>query len=224
MYKLKFLLSREFASSLIIAMHFFGLIFMIYPPTRNFFISLTPLNLVISGLFLYYHHVIKENSFYLFIVFAAFFGFFVEVIGVHTGLIFGNYWYGKTLGIKLLGVPLLIGINWATLVITSGSIANQVIGKSKDRIKLLIKAGIGAMIMTGLDFLIEPIAIYLDFWQWENQKIPIQNYIAWFIIAFILHFIYQKTNVEKHNYIAILLLITQILFFGFYNLALIFFK
>jgi putative membrane protein len=183
-------------------------------------VSLTPLNLAVSGFLLYYHQHSQSRIFYFFLIFASLFGFFVEVIGVHTGFIFGNYWYGKTLGIKVLEVPLLIGINWATLVIASASIATQIIGKSKEFIKIVIKAGIGAAIMTSLDFLIEPIAIYLDFWQWKNNTIPLQNYIAWFITAFILHFIYQKTNIEKHNYLAMVLLVSQILFFGFYNIFL----
>ena len=43
-------------------------------------------------------------------------GFFIEVIGVKTGFIFGSYYYGAAMGIKILAVPLLIGLNWSILV------------------------------------------------------------------------------------------------------------
>jgi putative membrane protein len=38
-------------------------------------------------------------------------GFFIEAIGVNTGLIFGNYVYKTTLGWKFLETPLIIGVN-----------------------------------------------------------------------------------------------------------------
>jgi putative membrane protein len=42
-------------------------------------------------------------------------GFFIEAIGVNTGLIFGNYVYKTTLGWKFLETPLIIGVNWILL-------------------------------------------------------------------------------------------------------------
>ena len=53
-------------------------------------------------------------------------GFVVEVVGVQTGLIFGSYSYGATLGVKLFDTPLLIGLNWIFVSYSSYSIACQV--------------------------------------------------------------------------------------------------
>jgi hypothetical protein len=36
----------------------------------------------------------------------------LEVLGVHTGIVFGEYVYGRGLGAPVLGVPPLIGFNW----------------------------------------------------------------------------------------------------------------
>ena len=44
--------------------------------------------------------------------FTMFLGFAVEVIGVATGLLFGDYSYGTGLGPKVLDVPLLMGVLW----------------------------------------------------------------------------------------------------------------
>ena len=49
-------------------------------------------------------------------------GFSAELIGVHSGMLFGNYSYGNNLGLKLAEVPLIIGINWGVLAVTSASI------------------------------------------------------------------------------------------------------
>jgi putative membrane protein len=222
---LRLLQSLGFAKYLIISMHFFGLVFMLWQPTKDFFVNLTPINLLVSGILLAYHHNKKTPYFYGFFICIAIIGFTVEVLGVKTGVIFGEYWYGKTLGIKLLEVPLLIGLNWAVLVVATANLAEQVVDKRDTDVNThtytyvkVRKSIIGATFMTGLDYLIEPIAMYLDFWQWQNNSIPLQNYIAWFVIAFCLHFIYQQTTINKRNHVAITLLIAQILFFGVYNL------
>ena len=46
-----------------------------------------------------------------------FLGFGVEVIGVETGLLFGDYEYGSGLGPKVLKVPMLMGVLWWILLL-----------------------------------------------------------------------------------------------------------
>ena len=43
--------------------------------------------------------------------------YLTEVIGVKTGLIFGEYSYGNVLGIKLFDVPIIIGLNWVFVIL-----------------------------------------------------------------------------------------------------------
>ena len=43
--------------------------------------------------------------------------FALEVVGAATGLIFGPYTYGRTLGPQLFGVPLLIAFNWLIVIL-----------------------------------------------------------------------------------------------------------
>jgi uncharacterized membrane protein len=50
-----------------------------------------------------------------------------------------------------------------------------------------------ALLMVALDVLIEPVAVALDFWQWENAVIPIQNFVMWFANGF-----YYSTNSSKN--------------------------
>lgn len=221
-----FLLSFKFCLYLLLSMHFFGLLFMQFGATKDFFLALTPLNLILSGFFLFYHHQQKNNYFWLAIFFFFVSGFGIEVLGVQTGLIFGNYWYGKSLGLKLWEVPILIGLNWAVLVVATATSTEKLFALQPTilptQIRKFLKAGTGAAQMTLLDMLIEPIAMHLDFWQWQNNIIPLQNYIAWFLVAFVLHLVYQQTNIDKNNSLAVYLLAAQALFFGGFSILLAF--
>ena len=65
-----------------------------------------------------------------------------------------------------------------------------------------------------LDWLIEPVAVKYDFWQWTNTVVPMQNYIAWFIISALLLFIFNKFEFQKNNKLAQALYIIQLVFFA----------
>ncbi len=134
-------------------------------------------------------------------------GYWVEVLGVHTSFIFGSYRYGPTLGIKLWEVPVIIGLNWFMLVYATGSISNRL------PLSLFGKAATGALLMVFLDFFIEPFAISRHLWQWHNNTIPLQNYLAWFIIAFLLNVLYHRLPFTKANLFAKYLYLIQLGFF-----------
>jgi uncharacterized membrane protein len=174
------------------------------------FLKLTPLNLVITTAAVLWLHPTWNMKWWMSSLFIFFAGFFIEVIGVKTGRIFGVYWYGSTLGCKYLEVPVIIGVNWFLLV--------YLIHVSLQKIKsVVLFAAVAAGVMTLLDYLIEPVAIRLDFWHWQNEYIPLQNFVAWYVISFFLFFFYRTVNKFTHNPIAILVLIIQFLFFALLN-------
>ncbi len=197
---------------LLLAMHTAGVIGLSIPSSRELFQTLTPFNLLASAAIVLHFQKDKTSSYFVFIGVAALVGYAVEVIGVSTGQLFGNYQYGETLGIQVLDVPLVIGVNWVLLVYLSGCFASY-FSKS-----VVVRALLGAAVMTMLDVLIEPVAVQFDFWQWEFGEIPMQNYLAWFIVAFILHLFFQKLGFQKNNLVAVRLLYIQALFFGALNL------
>lgn len=104
---------------------------------------------------------------------------FLEILGVHTGLVFGSYLYGETLGLALLGVPLVIGFNWVLVVLGAVLLANGWFANL-----YLASLAAGALCVF-FDFILEPVAIspVFDYWQWAGGDIPLQNYAAWFVIA-----------------------------------------
>ena len=133
---------------------------------------------------------------------------------MHTGFPFGNYSYGPVLGFQLFEVPLLIGVNWLLLVYVCGEIFHNRIKND------FLAAGLGSLLMVLLDVLIEPVAVKLDFWSWENEVIPLSNFIGWFGIAFIILLIYRKLTFDKSNVLSLYLLINLAIFFLLLNLLL----
>ena len=71
--------------------------------------------------------------------------------------------------------------------------------------------------MVTLDFLIEPVAIELGFWQWHADKIPFENYVAWFILATIFSRLTAAGNAR--NKLSSWVIITLTLFFATLNIV-----
>ena len=151
----------------------------------------------------------KEKRFYFFVAFCFFIGMTAEIIGVQTGLLFGDYFYGPNLGFKVFGVPLIIGLNWIILLICSASFFTKIKSRS---IRVFVSAGL----MVVMDYLMEPVAVELNFWTWKGD-IPIYNFICWFILSLLLHFIYDILNLNAPNKYARFLFCILALFFVILN-------
>ena len=67
--------------------------------------------------------------------------------------------------------------------------------------------------MLFFDWLMEPVAVKLGYWQWINGEIPFFNYVSWFIISIILLSVFQHSKFSKHNKFAVNLLLIQLMFF-----------
>ena len=201
---------------LVILMYLAGTIGLLIPYTQPYFKLASPLNLWVSLILLISFHEDLNKTFIFTAIFIFLTGFLVEVAGVHTGIIFGKYWYGHTLGTQLFDVPLVIGANWLLLVYCSSISVKMLFSNIKHKsffTSIFIQSTIAAMLMVGLDYLIEPVAISLDFWHWQFDKIPTQNYQAWFLLSFILIYFFLNAKFSKTNPLALLVLFLQFLFF-----------
>jgi|TARA_R110000737_G_scaffold233265_1_gene246558 uncharacterized membrane protein len=180
---------------------------------REYIVPLSSAHLFLTFLVLYFSRFGKKDLFLLYAFLLFFCGLLVEIVGTETGLLFGNYHYGDTLGGKIFGVPVIIGVNWATMVICSSTLVYKL------NVKIWTKVFLAAFLMTSLDFLIEPVAMKLDFWQWENDSIPIFNYVCWFTISLPMHFFYIKWNLVENNKLPKAVYIMMLLFFIVLNLV-----
>ena len=191
--------------------HLSGLLGLLYID-KNLFASLTPLNLFISTTLLFINQT-NTTKMKFFIVFAIFFvGMIAEILGVQYGLIFGNYEYGNNLGLKLLGVPILIGFNWVVLTVICGSISHKIFKKSK-----ILAVIFGVVLMLIVDLTLEPIAPALDYWEFSGSKAPLQNYIGWGITSLITQTLYQYFYKNKEFVFSFNLFVAQFLFFLGFN-------
>ena len=195
------------ALAVLVIFHCVGLWGLLWSGDPEYFQQLTPMNLLLTNALLFGFHRHWNLAFVLFaaVVFAI--GFLSEVVGVHTGLLFGDYSYGAALGTKLWEVPLLIGLNWLMLVYTTGHISNYT------RLHWLAKALVGAGLMVLLDYFIEPVAMRYDFWNWQGSHIPASNFIGWFGVALLLQLYFQRANIFKQNRLAPYVYLVQLLFF-----------
>lgn len=195
--------------AIIVIFHGVGLVGL-YSGSRDYFLELSPLNLLISISCLVLSLGFSPRL-VVDILLVGMIGFAVEWIGVHTGWLFGDYTYGENLGWKWMEIPLIISINWVML--SFSSIACILHLKIPD----LVKALLSALLMTVLDVLIEPVAIQSDFWSWNTGTIPFYNYVCWFLISLPVHYYLIKRKTPEQNKVTVGLFVVLVVFFGILN-------
>lgn len=193
--------------TLIALIYCVGVAGFIIPSLNPTFIWLTPINIIVAFIFAWIFHKRWEAKHVALILTIGTLGFFLEYAGVISGKIFGNYHYGKTLGQGWQGIPYLIGLNWAALVFFTSSLlagrVNNPYGASF----------LGAAMMTVYDFFLEPVAMRYDFWHWHLGIVPNQNYIAWFVAAFLFQLLLHLNTKPQRNKTAGAMYLIQLGFF-----------
>lgn len=198
----------------IVLFHLVGLAGFLIPALNPLFIALVPWHILLMFVLLMAAQQDRNIRFVLFVIIAAVAGFVVEIIGVSTGEIFGRYGYGLTLGVSFQKVPLVIGLNWAALCVCAGTLVSSAGIKN-----IFVCAAAGAAMMAGFDWLMEPVAIRYDYWEWQGQAIPVRNYLAWFLFSFLLLLLFYRMRFKKENTAALTLLASESGFFAILNLA-----
>jgi putative membrane protein len=166
---------------------------------------------LISFFFLYIQQKEKNFSFLITTLLIITTSYFVEVLGVKTGIIFGTYVYGDNLGPKILDTPPIIGLNWFILLVGAASFFHN------SKWHFLIKAAVAATLMVSLDILIERVAPFLGYWTWENDIVPFKNYLAWWMTGFALQIVYWRSPFPKQNPLARYLFMIIMTFFFLLN-------
>ena len=212
----------QIATAIALLFHTIGLVGILVFKS-DLIIRSTPINLLLSFTLLIWTQKEKNRFFYLFVALVFLVGFAAEVIGVNTGLLFGNYSYGNVLGFKWQQVPLMIGINWIIIIYCCGisvtTLLRNIIQPASDSLpqpsntlKSLSVITDGATLAVMFDWLMEPVAVKLGFWKW-NGEIPVYNYICWFVISLLLLALFHTCKFTKQNKFAVNLLLIQFLFF-----------
>lgn len=138
--------------------------------------------------------------------------FFIEAAGVATGRIFGAYTYGPTMFVQWLGVPLVIALNWTVLILAVNQLATRWVWNP------ILASLLSGLFIALYDFIIEPVAIRLNYWTWADVDVPLQNYIAWAVIGFLFSLPLHLARIRYQNNLLLVYLLVQGLFFLALNL------
>ena len=202
--------NKDIVGYFLIIVHIVGAIGISIQSSSSFFLFLVPYNLILIFILSFFY--ISIEKYYRPIFLIVLLGFLFELIGVKTGILFGVYSYGDTLGCKVLDVPLVIGLNWAVLSLATYSLFYRFFNK---KYMVII---FSSLCMVLLDLIIEPVAIKFSFWSWSTTSVPIQNYIMWFFISIIMHIILLFYKTSVHYKFGLYIILSQALFFIYLNL------
>lgn len=201
------MMSERWIRIILLILYVVGAVGMLMPSTRTWFVQLSALNLAISFGALILSRKAKPLTFVVFLSIAFVIGISVELIGVHTSYLFGSYFYGNSLGWKWYGVPLIIGLNWGILTVTSSAIIHRF------QLNKHVEAILAAILMVLFDYILEPVAIKLDYWHWTEGQIPVYNFICWMGVSYLLQLIYQRMKLAEVNKVAESLFLMMFIFF-----------
>ena len=208
------LLKQNIVVSLLLIFHLIGMLGLSFQSSQDVFLFLTPYHLLFTFILIFTSKNYTKKFFQLTaLIFLL--GFFVEVLGVYSGFLFGDYVYGDGLGLKIFKVPLVIGLNWFILVYASRGIVNYFLKNN------VIQVLLSSLLMVLLDLLIEPVAITFEWWFWGLGYVPFSNYLMWFLVAFVMQIIISLKKYEISKSIAISLFLAQLIFFTYLNIIVV---
>ena len=124
-------------------------------------------------------------------------GYFMEVIGVHTGFPFGHYYFTDGMGPKLFLVPLLIGpaylgmgyVAWTTarVILSPDDTSGELAGTRAVMFPLA-----ASFIMVAWDFAIDPaLSTVGHYWVWPQGGayfgVPVSNFLGWYLTNYLIY-------------------------------------
>ena len=170
-------------------------IYVVKNPTLQVLIFFLPPIFALLHSFNYFG---KKNTLVMFLIIIVV-SFAAEYLGVHTGKIFGLYYYNpspKVNGFLISGVPPLITLSYISIAYTSYVLARVVLGKlgRLSGISLASVAIVGAMVTTLWDMTFDPIASYVhNIYTWYAGGayfgVPFRNFTGWFLESLVFFLI-----------------------------------
>jgi uncharacterized membrane protein len=195
------------AQGLVLLFHLTGFVGLAFSHDQAFYLKYTPLTLLLTAGLLAAFQPERNLSFWLLMAQVFLLGLVAEVVGTNTGLLFGHYTYGATLGPQYMGAPWLIGLNWVIVTYLGGMLAAYLPASR------VVRVLVGAVLMVGFDLCMEPVAGRYDFWHWTGELIPMRNFRDWFLLALFLQVLFVRTPFPKRNPLVPFVYLVMLLFF-----------
>ncbi|SNQ46971.1 Carotene biosynthesis associated membrane protein [Frankia canadensis] len=112
-------------------------------------------------------------------------GLAVETLGVHTGVPFGRYAYGGSLGPRVFGVAAVVPLAWAMMAYPAYVLARRH-EHAPYRAALL-----GGLVLATWDLFLDPQMVAAGHWTWSASGpalngIPLTNFLGWLLVGTVL--------------------------------------
>ena len=109
----------------------------------------------------------------------------IELVGIHTGFPYGEFFYGVSLGPMVGGVPLALPVFFLPLVMNAYLLCLLLLGERAARTLLRLLAVIALVL--AMDVVLDPGAVALGFWLYPGggafYGVPLSNYAGWVLSA-----------------------------------------
>lgn len=113
-------------------------------------------------------------------------GYVAELVGVHTGVPFGDYAYAATLGPAPWDVPLVVPLAWTMMAYPL-----LLVGRRITRRYAFLVGGFG---LAAWDVFLDPQMVRDGHWRWADpspslpgvEGVPLTNHLGWLVVATVL--------------------------------------
>jgi len=110
----------------------------------------------------------------------------IELVGVHTGVPYGDFSYERELGPMLFdAVPLALPVFFLPILINGYLLGVLVLGRRAER--LAVRFPVVVALVVVLDLVLDPGAVALGFWAWADPGayygVPLVNVAGWVLAA-----------------------------------------
>jgi uncharacterized membrane protein len=121
-------------------------------------------------------------------------GLVAEGIGWRSGVPFGHYRYADSLGVKVVGVPIVVALAWAMmgwLALLSGRRVSERLGYVGAKATVVV-AAIGALVLVTWDLFLDPQMVDAGHWRWlatpgpSLNGIPVANSLGWLFVGVLM--------------------------------------
>jgi len=120
------------------------------------------------------------------VVIAGGVGLAAEAVGVATGYPFGAYSYADSLGLRVLGVPLIVPMAWVMMAYPTLLVAQRLTRRWAPLV--------GAFALTSWDVFLDPQMVAQGHWAWVHPDpalpgvpgIPVTNFAGWLVVSVVV--------------------------------------
>jgi uncharacterized membrane protein len=183
---------------------------LFFSSTPSDMLSLLSVVMAVPALLFIPHFVsslgIKRSIIFVFLAMGV--GWFMETLGLMTGVVFGGHYEYSSSFLKIGLVPLAVVIYWVIFIYMGYSITSSFLywlqkpkparsGKGKWWALILLIL-LDGWFITAIDLFMDPIQVKLGSWQWLEGGhyfgVPVGNFIGWFLVSIMVSGIFRTVE------------------------------